>query len=244
MSGIKTYTQFDMRVAPTEENHLVRLDDMIHYVAGKIKNPVRAVLNSNFAATYEGTGKTLTQSTPAEVVIDGVTLVVGDRALIAGQTDKTQNGVYVMTTAGVTAGAAAVFTRAADFDENPDIIESVKIPVSEGVANHDSTWVLTTDTLPIVLDSTNLEFARDSGSLARVEELAFTLVGDNATSAFTFSHNLNTLNITHEIYDSNGETVVAQFQRTSVNDVKVTLGEALATGDDLTLVVRARVAPV
>ena len=244
MSGIKTYAQFDMHVAPTEEKHLVRLDDMLRYVAGKIKNPVRAVLNTNLAAAYDGTAKTLTQSSPATVVIDGVTLVVGDRALIAGQTDKTQNGIYVMTTAGVTSSVAAVFTRAADFDEASDILSNVKIPVSEGTANHDSTWVLTTDTLPIVLDSTNLEFARDSGLLTRVEELTFTLVGDDATETFTFSHNLNTLNVTHEIYDANGDTVVAQFQRTSVNDVKVTLGEALATGDDLTLVVRARVTPV
>ena len=241
MSGIKTYTQFDMRVPPTEEHHLVRLDDMLRYVAGKIKNPVRAALNTNFAATYDGTGKTLTQSVPAAVVIDGVTLVVGERVLFAGQTDKTQNGIYVMTTAGVTSSVAAVFTRAADFDEASDIISNVKIPVSEGTANHDSTCVLTTDTLPIVLDSTNLDFARDSGSLTHVEQLTFTLVGDNATEAFTFSHNLNTLNVTHELYDANGETVVAQFQRTSVNDVKVTLGEALAVGDDLTLVVRAQV---
>jgi len=244
MSGIKTYTQFDLNAAPTEEHHVVRLDDMIRYVSGKIKNPVRAVLNTNFDAAYNGTAKTLTQTTPDVLTVDGVTLAAGDRVLIAGQTDKTQNGIYVLTTLGAAGTTAAVLTRAADFDDSPDIISNVKIPVSEGTANHDSTWGLTTDTIPIVLDSTNLEFARDSGMLARVVELTFTLAGDDATSVFTFSHNLDTKHVTHELYNLAGETVNAQFQRLSVNDAKVILGSPLETGDDLTLIIRAQVNPV
>ncbi len=43
MAGIKTYAQTDMRVTPTEENHLVRLKDMVEYVAGMTKSPVAAV---------------------------------------------------------------------------------------------------------------------------------------------------------------------------------------------------------
>jgi hypothetical protein len=245
MAGIKHYAQIDMRVAPTAESHLVRLEDMVLYVAGKIKNPVRVVSTVNFDGTYDGGAKTLTQTAPLGLIVDGKLPVVGDRVLLAGQTDKTQNGIYVLTTAPVPGTVAAILTRATDFDESSDIVSNVKVPVSEGLANHDSTWVLTTDTLPIVLDSTNLEFARDSGPLTRVAEVTGYFVGDDVTSEVTFTHNLNSYHVTHEIYDDNsGETVVAQFQRLSANDAKVTLGAPLATGEVLTVILRAQVTPV
>jgi hypothetical protein len=66
------------------------------------------VLSANFVGTYAN--KVLTQTTPAEIVIDGVTLALADRVLLIGQTDKTQNGIYTVTTLGVTSGAAGVCT--------------------------------------------------------------------------------------------------------------------------------------
>jgi hypothetical protein len=239
MAGKKFYTQIDMKAPATEETHLVPLGQMIEYVAGKVKNPVRVVLSTNFAGTYDGTGKTLTQATPAEIVVDGVTLAIGDRVLLTGQTDKTQNGIYTVTTLGVTAGAAGVITRAADWDETSDIVQHVKVPVAEGAANADSTYVLTTDP-PYALDSGNIEFARDSGDLSKVVQLEFDIVGDASTVNFTFSHNLNTRDVTAELYDvTSGETVEALVTRASVNDISVTFGAAPAVGEDYRLLLRA-----
>jgi hypothetical protein len=244
MADSRLLRQFELVTPPTAPGHLARLKDVIDYVARKVKNPVRVVETANIVGTYESTDKTITQTTAAEFVIDGITLALGDRVLVAGQTDKTQNGIYVVTTLGVTSGAAGVLTRSEDFDENADIVSNVRVPVSEGDDNKDSTWVLTTDGT-ITLDSSNLVFAKDSaGAFAHIVQQVFTLVGDDSTSEFTFSHNWDTLDVTHELYDSDGVTVFAQFTRTSVNDVKVTLGQPLATGDDLKLVVRGWVEPV
>jgi hypothetical protein len=237
MAGKKFLTQIDMKVQPSEEGHLIRLVDMIEYVSGKIKNPVRVVLATNFAGTYAN--KALTQTTPAEIVIDGVTLAAGDRVLLIGQTDKTQNGIYTVTTLGVTAGAAGVLTRATDWDDTADIVHGVKIPVTEGVANADSTFVLTTEP-PFTLDSVNLEFARDSGSLAKVVQKEFDITGNNTAIEFAFNHNLGTKDFIAELYDTtSGETVEAQVTRTSVNDLKVIFGEAPTASESYRLVLHA-----
>jgi hypothetical protein len=234
MSGKKFFTQIDMKAQPTEEGHVVRLGDMIQYVTGKIKNPVRVVLSANFAGTYAS--KALTQTTPAEIVIDGITLALDDRVLLIGQTDKTQNGIYTVTTLGVTSGAAGVLTRAADWDESSDIVHGVKVPVAEGASHADTTYVLATEP-PYTLDSTNIEFARDSGNLSKVVQTEFDVTGDDATTEFTFSHNLATKDIIAELYDAaSGETVEALVTRTSVNDVKVTFGTAPAAGENYRLV--------
>ena len=243
MSGQIYRSQVDMRTPPTEDRHLVRWQDMVEYVVGKFKNPVRVVMTANFIASYNTAGLKLTQTTPAALVVDGVTLAVGDKVLLTGQSDKTQNGIYEVEILGVADTTAAVLVRADDFDESAKIIPNVKIPIVEGTSNHDTIWVLTTPA-PITLDTTNLEFAKDLVDVKRVVELTFKLEGDDVTDEFTFSHNLDTLRVTHELYDSDGETVYAQFKRVSANDVKVILGAPLETGDDLTLIIRAEADPI
>jgi hypothetical protein len=68
---------------------------------------------------------------------DGVTYVTGDRILVASQTTGTQNGIYVVNTAGAWALApdAAIGTIGA----------GAMVIVQEGTANADSLWVLTND---------------------------------------------------------------------------------------------------
>ena len=43
MSGIRNYTQIDMRVPPTQETHVVRMRDMIDYVNALTTESVRVV---------------------------------------------------------------------------------------------------------------------------------------------------------------------------------------------------------
>jgi hypothetical protein len=105
-------------------------------------------------------------------------------------------------------------------------------------------WALTTDGT-ITLDATSLEFTRDNaGPITRVAEQVFTMTGDDMTEEFSFNHNWNTMNVTHEIFDSAGHTVLAEFTRVSANAVKVKLGVPLEAGDDLKLIVRAQIEPV
>jgi hypothetical protein len=243
MAGIRTYVQSDLRVAPTEGTHLVRLNDMIQYVAGLTKEAVRAVLTTPFVGTYNGTTMTLTQTTAAALIVDGVTLAVDDRVLLAGQLDLTQNGIYVLTTLG-DGTTAAVLTRAEDFNASADLVNGTIIPVSEGDDNANTRWKLTPATLPAVLDTTNLVFTKQATDVKRVVEMTFDIEGDDVETLYEFEHNLNSTNVTHEIYDSDtGDTVVAQFRRVSPNDVEVEFGVPLGDGTDFTLVIRAEVDP-
>jgi hypothetical protein len=116
--------------------------------------------------------------------------------------------------------------------------------VSSGIANAGTTWKLT-GTGPFTLDSSNLEFALDIAKFTEIAEAVFDVVGDTSTTEYPFTHNFNTRNVQVEIYDNTtGETVFAQVARTSVNDIKITVGEPLGVGNDLVVVVRAVVTPV
>ena len=243
MSGIRTYHQTDLRVPPTESNHLVRQKDMIEYVAGLTKQPVRVALTAPFVGAYNATAMTLTQATPGELVVDGVTLALNDRKLVTAQPDLTQNGIYIVTTLGDTT-TAAVLTRAEDFNSSVDIINGIIVPVSEGDSYGGSRWKLTAATIPAELDVTNLIFTEEIVDFTKVVEMTFPIVGDDTKELFEFEHNLGSLNVTHEIRDdATGETIVALFRRTSINDVEVEFGIPLAAGDNFTLIIRAEVDP-
>jgi len=89
-------------------------------------------------------------------VIDGVTLVTGNRVLVKNQSTASENGIYVV----VASGAAS---RATDADSNTEVTSGMFTFVEEGTANADSGWVLTTNQ-PITLGTTGLTFAQFSGA--------------------------------------------------------------------------------
>jgi len=83
-------------------------------------DPVRVEKEGNLNVTYDngtaGVGATLTNAgTQEALVIDGVTMVVGDRVLVYEQTDATQNGVYTVTNVG-SGSTNWVLTRSTDTD--------------------------------------------------------------------------------------------------------------------------------
>lgn len=90
--------------------------------------------------------------------VDGVTLANGDRVLVKNQTDAKQNGIYVVTNAGVQGTTDAVLTRAADQDGSPagEVSGGNFTFVEEGTVNADTGWVvigdgvLTLNTDPII----------------------------------------------------------------------------------------------
>ena len=141
----KIYTNIGLMATPTEGKHLVNKEYVDAAVNRKLKDPVTAVATQDLNSVYDNTAKTLTQSAGAVYAVDGVTLAVGDRVLVAGQTDATQNGIYVVTTLGAAetsedAGDAVlgVLTRSDDFDESAKIAPNVIIPVMQGTQNGDT----------------------------------------------------------------------------------------------------------
>ncbi len=101
-----------------------------------VKDPVRVATTA--AITLSGTQ-----------TIDGVAVIAGDRVLVKDQGSAPTNGVYVV--------AAGAWARATDADASAELPSGSSIFVSEGTANADTTYVLSTNA-PIVLNTTALAF--------------------------------------------------------------------------------------
>jgi hypothetical protein len=99
--------------------------------------------------------RTLSNQVEAGDSIDGVTLATGDRVLLKDQTTGSENGIYTVNATGAP-------TRATDFDANAEVTGGAAVIATEGTANADKLFVLTTND-PIVLDTTALAFSEISG---------------------------------------------------------------------------------
>jgi hypothetical protein len=154
---------------PTSGLHLATKEyvDTIASAGIHYHDPVRAEHPTNLAATYNngsaGVGATLTNSgTNAAIVLDGVSLDLNDRVLVANQTNQTQNGVYSVTTVG-SGSAAWVLTRTTDTDSyspsDPDSFgKGDAFFIKEGTSNAGHLDVLTTAGA-ITFGTTNIHFA-------------------------------------------------------------------------------------
>ena len=118
------------------------------WVNFNVHQTVNAVSSSNIVGTYISTGISIsnpngtvttgantTNDFPLNVdvfnvtatgtfIVDGYTVLLGDRVLFANQTTQTQNGVWLCTTAGAT-GVAAQFCRDNDADTPQKIAASI-----------------------------------------------------------------------------------------------------------------------
>ncbi len=112
-----------------------------------VKDSVRA------ATTAAGTLATSFENLDA---IDGVTLATGDRILIKDQAAGAENGIYTVNASGAP-------TRATDANISAEVTAGMYVFVSEGTANGNNGFVLTTDD-PITLGTTALVFTQFSGA--------------------------------------------------------------------------------
>lgn len=106
------------------------------------KLPVRLVATSNI--TLSGVQ-----------IIDDVQGAAGDRIGVVGQTNKAQNGIYVM--------AAGAWARATDFSTSAPVYTNIAFTVQEGAVNSSQTFILTT-TGSISIGTTALNFKRVTGA--------------------------------------------------------------------------------
>jgi hypothetical protein len=94
---------------------------------------------------------TLSTGLEAGDVIDGYTLVAGDRVLVKDQDTASENGIYVVAESGAP-------SRSEDADSSLEVTGGMFTFVEQGTLNADSGWVLITDG-SISLGTTGLEFA-------------------------------------------------------------------------------------
>lgn len=107
-----------------------------------VKDSVRVATTANI--TLSGTQ-----------TIDGVAVLAGDRVLVKDQSTASANGIYVVS--------ASAWARASDASVSAEVTAGMFTFVSEGTANADSGWILTTNDT-IVLDTTALTFTQFSGA--------------------------------------------------------------------------------
>jgi hypothetical protein len=104
-------------------------------------------------------------------VIDGVTLVTGDRILLKNQTNGAENGIYTVNATGAP-------TRATDADASADVTAGLTVFISEGTTNGNSSWSLTTDDA-VTLGTTVLTFSQVAGGSLYTAGAGITLNGSS-----------------------------------------------------------------
>ncbi len=101
----------------------------------------------------------VTLSGGAPSTVDGVSLGIGSRILVAGQSTGSQNGVYQVSVLGT--GSNGTWIRSVDTNESGELNAGTIIMVTEGTTYKDTQWKLTTND-PIVIGTTALVFEQNS----------------------------------------------------------------------------------
>lgn len=104
-----------------------------------------------------GVGATITVADSAIGLIDGYTVLAGDRILVKNQVDKTQNGIYEATTLGV---GSYTLTRATDADagNSNELSPGLNVIVRGGTAGGKRMFICTSTT-SITVGFTDIIFA-------------------------------------------------------------------------------------
>lgn len=219
----------------TDPKHLVNKEYVDDLVNRNTKQPVRVATTINLVGTYDGTAQTITASNPAAIVIDGVTLAVGDRILIKDQTDGTQNGIYDVTDTGTTT-TPFVLKRSSDFNSSDKITRNLFIRVSEGNNQADLLFQLINDGT-IILDTTALVFLKyGGGGGSGIGKVAFDIIGNDTDVSFPITHNLNTTDINVNM-KSGDDIILSDWRSTSANAIEVTFDLPLPTGTTIRVII-------
>ena len=148
-----------------------------------IKASVRVATATVLDAFTSTATNVLTADESGALVVDGVTLSVGDRLLVKNQLTTTAkyNGIYDVTATG---GVSAqwVITRSADANTSAEVTSGMFTFAEQGTTNDNTGWVLTTNN-PITLNTTALVFAQFSGAGTYTASNGVLLTGSNFTFA-------------------------------------------------------------
>ena len=84
--------------------------------------------------------------------IDGVTLSLGDRVLVNGQSDSTQNGIYTAATGS--------WSRASDANTSAQFIPGLTVYVDKGSTTYGNSGWTFSGTFPAIIGTTPISFVR------------------------------------------------------------------------------------
>lgn len=119
-----------------------------------------------YTAAGAGVGKTLTGNANGALTVDGVVVALNDRVLVMSENAggaHVDHGIYTQTQVG-TGAVPFILTRATDSDEDAEVTAGMFTFVTEGTANADKGFVLTTNDA-IVVDTTALDYSQFSSAV-------------------------------------------------------------------------------
>jgi hypothetical protein len=188
-------------------------------------------------------------------VVDGVTLVTGDRILLKDQTTGGERGIYVVNVSGAP-------TRATDNDSGAEMLGAA-VMVQEGTTNANTQWVQTVDgTITVgttsttwtqfgggatytagnglTLSTNDFAVGQGTGIIVNANDVAVdpayvvrkyaANIGNGALTTITVNHALNTTDITYSIKTvSDGSIVEADVIVVDANNISVTFAVAPTT---------------
>jgi hypothetical protein len=133
--------------------------------------------------------------------LDGVTLATGNRVLVKNQTDKTENGIYVVKASGAP-------DRADDYNAAGEVDAGDFIFVEAGTANGKTGYVQTN--VITTVGSDNIEFTQFSGAGTYTAGSALTLTGSTFSIADEAITSAKIANDTIVDADINSAAAIAQ----------------------------------
>lgn len=187
--------------------------------------------------------------------IDGISLVSGDRFLARSQTTQSQNGIYVFNGAATSATRAL---DANTFDELEQAITTIEEGTDAGASFRQTQVNGTIDTSNVIFVSfgtvapsasestagiavyatqTKTDTGTDDASIVTPLKLTNwskapkryeTLFGDGSATNFTITHNLNSRDVTVQVYRNSGsyDQVLCDQERTTANSVTLRFSSA------------------
>jgi len=161
-----------------------------------VKAPCKAVSTSNITLSGQQT-------------INSIALVAGDRVLVTGQTDQTENGIYEVET--------SAWTRAGDFDGNRDVVDGTLVVVASTPLVG---FYQLTATDPIVIGTTALTFTVVA-TLDLAGNLASAVNGAGASLVWIED-------LANQFTATNVETALAELKSNAVSKIK-TADKSLTT---------------
>jgi len=200
------------------------------------KQSVRVISTSNI--TLSGTQ-----------TIDGVSVWVGERVLVAWQTDAGDNGIYDC--------ASGAWSRSEDANVSAEVTANLAVFIEEGTVYADTTWRLTTN-WPITLGTTDLTFEQFgagtsyvpgtwidiSGSTISIDTAVVARkysanIWDNSTTSIVVTHNLWTRAVVVEVFRTGSpyDSVIVDVEKTTTNTVTLIFAVAPTTNEFTVVVV-------
>ncbi|MFY0655410.1 MAG: hypothetical protein JXR12_01400 [Neptunomonas phycophila] len=231
---------------PTDGRHAVTKDYVDNNTAGlSFKEAVRLTTTTNI------------DSLSGFPQIDGVQTNSGDRVLVKDQTDKIENGIYIVL--------ATEWIRAPDAT-GTDMQAGTVVYATEGTEHSDSGWILATDG-QITIDETPITFILFSATKAddqfvdiagdnmtgslflvgdpledneaankgyidrKVTEIGYKYSQDTPSNVWIIEHNRASTDVLVQVFDPNNEMVIpSRIKIEDPNTVRIEFGTSMVTG--------------